>query len=138
VYLLRKEVADHGCKLYAPLTTVRAGLNYMIEQERRGAHVDPATETKRWSEEISEAGRKRARYQEMAAEGLIDFKELRTRLAALEDTGKTAEQKLRLAASHRAPGATGRDTDSVLESYADLMPEAMTLWDQKNVTERIE
>jgi hypothetical protein len=42
-------------------------------------------------EEISETGRKRARYQEMAAEGLIDFEELRTRLAALEDNRKTAE-----------------------------------------------
>jgi SMC interacting uncharacterized protein involved in chromosome segregation len=74
---------------------LRAGLDYMIEQERRSTHGDPATETERWLKEISEAGRKRARYQEMAAEGLIDFEELRTRLAALEDTCKTAEQELR-------------------------------------------
>ena len=30
----------------------------------------------------------------MAAEGLIDFEELRTQLAALEETRKTAEQEL--------------------------------------------
>ena len=53
----------------------------MIEQERRGTPGDPATKAERWLEEISEAGRKRARYQEMAAEWLIDFEELRTRLA---------------------------------------------------------
>src|SRR5215211_2135905 len=35
------------------------------------------------------------RYQEMAAEGLLDFEELRVQLAALDDTRKTAEQELR-------------------------------------------
>ena len=52
----------------------------MIEQERRGTPGDPATKAERWLEEISEAGRKRARYQEMAAGWLIDFEELRTGL----------------------------------------------------------
>jgi hypothetical protein len=105
---------------------LRAGLNHMIELERRNVHGDPATETKRWLEEISEAGRKRARYQEMAAEGLIDFEELRTRLAALEDTRKAAEQELR-ALQHRSEhlAQLERDRDSLLESYADLMPEAI-------------
>jgi hypothetical protein len=45
--------------------------------------------------EISKATRKRARYQEMATEGLIDFEELRTRLAALEDAREAAEEELR-------------------------------------------
>jgi hypothetical protein len=54
-------------------------------------HDDPATEAERRLEEVSEAGRKRARYQEMAAEGLRDFEKLRTRQAALQDTPETAE-----------------------------------------------
>ena len=105
---------------------LRAGLDYMIEQERRGVHGDPTTETERWLEEISEAGRKRARYQEMAAEGLMDFEELPTRLAALEDTRNTAEQELR-ALQRRTEhlAQLERDRDSLLESYADLMPEAI-------------
>jgi site-specific DNA recombinase len=105
---------------------LRAGLDHMIEQERRGAHGDPATETKRWLEEISEASRKRARYQEMAAEGLIDFEELRAQLAALDDTRKTAEQELH-ALQRRTEhlAQLERDRDSLLESYADLMPEAI-------------
>ena len=37
---------------------------------------------------------KRARFQEMAAEGLIDFDELRARLAALDETRETARPEL--------------------------------------------
>ena len=77
-------------------------------------------------EEISEAGRKRARYQERAAEEVIDFEELRTRLAALEDTRNTAEQVLRtLQRRTEHLAQLERDRDSLLEGYADLMPEAI-------------
>jgi site-specific DNA recombinase len=107
---------------------LRAGLDHMIEQERRGATFadDSATEAERWLEKISEAGHKRARYQEMAAEGLIELEELRARLAALEETRKTAEQELR-ALQHRAEhlAQLERDRDSLLESYAGLVPEAI-------------
>ena len=98
----------------------------MIEQESRSVHGDPAAETERWLEEISEAGRKRARYQEMAAEGLIEFEELRAQLAALEDTRKTAERELRtLEARTEHLVQLERDRDSLLENYADLLPEAI-------------
>jgi hypothetical protein len=80
---------------------LRAPLDYMIRQETRGVHDAPAVETERWLRESSEAVRKRARYQEMAAEGLIDREELRTRLVTLEDTRKVAEQRLR-ALHHRS------------------------------------
>ena len=119
---------------------LRAGLDYMIEQERRGTPDDPATEAERWLEEISEVGRKRARYQEMAAEWLIDFEELRTRLAALEDTRKTAEEEL-LALEHRAehPAQLERDREiGCWRATLLLCPKQLTLWDQKNATECIE
>jgi septal ring factor EnvC (AmiA/AmiB activator) len=80
----------------------------------------------RWLEEISEAGRKRACYQERAAEGLIDFEELRTQLAALEDTRNTAEQMLRtLQRRTEHLAQLEHERDSLLESYADLMHEAI-------------
>jgi hypothetical protein len=62
----------------------------------------------------------------MAAEGLIDFEELRARQAALEETRKTAEQELQ-ALQHRAEhlAQLERDRDSLLESYAGLVPEAI-------------
>jgi chromosome segregation ATPase len=119
-------VWNKGSRILKDPEHLRAGLDHMIEQERHGAHGDPATETERWLEEISEAGRKRARYQEMAAEGLIDFEELRARLAALEDTRKIAEQELQ-ALQRRTEhlAQLERDRDSLLESYADLLPEAI-------------
>jgi hypothetical protein len=62
----------------------------------------------------------------MAAEGLIDFEELRTRLAALEDARKAAEQELRaLRRRTEHLAQLERDWDSLLESYADLVPEAI-------------
>jgi len=35
-----------------------------------------------WLEQLSEGTRERARYQEMAAKGLIDFEKLRARLSS--------------------------------------------------------
>ncbi len=71
-------------------------------------------------------GRKRACYHEMAAERLIDFDELRTRLATLEDTRKTADRELCALRRHTERLAQlERDRDSLLESYAGLLPEAI-------------
>src|SRR5215211_566351 len=105
---------------------LRAGLDHMIKQESCGVHGDPATETERWLKESSAAGHKRTRYQELAAEGLIEFEELRARLAALDDTRKTAEQELR-ALEHRTEhlAQLERDRDNLLENYAGLLPEAI-------------
>jgi DNA repair exonuclease SbcCD ATPase subunit len=62
----------------------------------------------------------------MAAERLIDFEDLRARLAALEDTRNTAERELR-ALQHRTErlAQLERDRDSLLESYAGLVPETI-------------
>jgi hypothetical protein len=60
----------------------------------------------------------------MAAEGLIAFEELRTRLAALEDTRKTAAQELRaLRRRTEHLAQLEGDGDRLLETYAGLMPE---------------
>ena len=62
----------------------------------------------------------------MAAEGLIDFDELRARLAALEDTRKTAEEELRtLRRRTEHLAQLERDRDGLLETYAELVPEAI-------------
>jgi hypothetical protein len=65
--------------------------------------------------------RKRARYQEMAAEELITLDELRGKLADLEDIRATAEREL--AALRRSAGRIAeleRDRDALLESYEAL------------------
>lgn len=57
---------------------------------------------------------------------MIDFEELRTRLAALEDSRKTAEREPRALQSHTEHlTQLERDRDSLLENYAGLMPEAI-------------
>jgi hypothetical protein len=109
------------------LERLRAGLDCMIEQESRGVHGDPTAEAERWLEEISEAGRKHARYQEIAAEGLIEFEELRARLAALERHPQD-RRAARLRSLERRAGRLAqleRDRDSLLENYADLLPESI-------------
>jgi len=107
---------------------LRAGLDHMIEQERCGAGLagNPVTQAERWLEAISEAGHRRVRYQDMAAEGLIDFDELRARLATLEDARRTAEQELR-ALKRRTEHLSRleQDRETLLESYSGLMPDAI-------------
>ena len=93
--MVETRVWDSVSRILKDPERLRAGLDHTVEQESRSVHGDPAAEMERWLEEISKAGRKRARYQEMAAEGLIELKELRAHLSALEDTRKTAEWELR-------------------------------------------
>jgi hypothetical protein len=73
---------------------LRAGLDAMIEQERDSAHGDPEAEMKLWLDKLADVSRKRVRYQEMAAEDLIGFDELRARIAELEETRRTADREL--------------------------------------------
>ena len=66
----------------------------MIATEREASKGSPEKEARMWSEKLAEAGRKRTRYQEMAAEGLITFRELHERLAELEETRGVVRREL--------------------------------------------
>jgi hypothetical protein len=70
---------------------LRVGIERYIEQERRG---DPEGEMRAWAKQLAAVDAKRSRYQDIAAENLIDFDELRTKLAALEIDRKTAVREL--------------------------------------------
>ena len=59
---------------------IHEGLDAMIEEEREGLRGDPERETKTWLDKLAEADRKRRAFQDMAAEALITFDELRARL----------------------------------------------------------
>jgi len=103
------------------------GLEAMIEKERReGMRGNPERETKWWLERLSEVDRKRSSFQDMAAEGLISFDELRSKLAALEETRKTARRELK-ALSHRREKIEEleRDKNVLLESYVGMVPEGL-------------
>ena len=88
-----------------------------------------------WSEKLADAGRKRSRYQEMAAEGLITFGELRDRLAELEDTCEVARGELNaLTGRIERAERLERNMEVLLEQTADLRAEDLDALtgDQRN------
>jgi site-specific DNA recombinase len=109
---------------------LRAALAETIERERRALSGDPDREVRTWLGRLAEADRKRSRYQEMAAEGLIDFDELRAKLASLEKTRETARRELEaLEGCRERLAQLERDRDSLMERYAALVPEALEALD---------
>ena len=105
---------------------LRAGLEAMIEEERKGMRGDPERETKAWLQKLSEADRKRDGYLDLAAEGFLDREELRAKLTALEETRETAERELRALRGHsELLENLEREKDAVIENYAGLVPDAL-------------
>jgi site-specific DNA recombinase len=105
---------------------LREDLERVVEQERRTMRGDPEREANAWLDKLAEVDRKRSGFQDMAAEGLITLDELRTKLAGLEETRKTAERELEILKGRREQlEALERDTEAVLETYARMAPEAL-------------
>ena len=63
------------CDLLTEPEQLQRDLEKMIEQEQRGERGDPDREAKVWLQKISEVGRMRGNYQEMAARGLITLRD---------------------------------------------------------------
>ena len=99
---------------------LRRGLEEMITLEREDTKGVPEREIKAWAERLAEADRKRSRYQEMAAEGLITFDELRTKLAGIQEARETAQRQLAASRSRKERSEElEMDRDALLESLAD-------------------
>jgi predicted nucleic acid-binding Zn-ribbon protein len=105
--------------------TLRRDLELMIEREKE-ARGDPEPEVKAWAATLSEAERRREKYQEMYAADAMTLAELRSKLDALEETRETARRELASLASWRESLQTvERDKELLLESYATRAPEAL-------------
>jgi hypothetical protein len=105
---------------------LRAGLEKLIEDERKATRGNPTREAEVWAKKLSEAERKRSAYQDQQAEGLITLDELRTKLAALEETREVARRELAALKEHRERiEDLERDADALLEHYASMVPEAL-------------
>jgi site-specific DNA recombinase len=105
---------------------LRADLDRMIELERRGMRGDPGREQKQWLDKLAEVDRKRTRYQEMAADDLITFDELRARLTELDETRAIAERELEALRAHRERVAElETDRDALLDSLVGVAPDAL-------------
>jgi glutamate synthase domain-containing protein 3 len=86
----------------------------------------PTARTPPWLDKLTEVDRKRARYQEMAADDLITFDELRARLAELDDTRTIAKRELRALQSHRERVVElESDRDALLDSLVNVAPDAL-------------
>ena len=105
---------------------MRVALAEMVEQERRAMRGDPDRQAQAWLSKLAETDRKRSCYQEMAAEGLIGFDELRAKLVALDEIRETSRNELKGLAFRREKLASlERERGALLERYAGLMPEAL-------------
>jgi hypothetical protein len=105
---------------------LHAGLQDMSKRERDGLRGNPDREAKAWAEKLADTNQKRTRFQDMAAEGLIDFDELRAKLIALEETRDTAHRELAALKARREQLAElERDRDTLKERYAGMVPKAL-------------
>ena len=111
---------------------LRHGLQRMLENEKETSAVDHGEEARVWQQKLSEIGRKRANFQELAAEGFMTKGELRSKLDALELAREAAERELRLSRERSERlSALEQDAEHHLEAYekwclealADLSPE---------------
>jgi site-specific DNA recombinase len=105
---------------------LQKGLEAMLEQERNGFRGDPEYEAKVWLEQLADAERKRSSFQDVAAEGLINFDELRTKLATLQETCETARRELAaLEECLNRLKDLENDAATLLETYASMVPKAL-------------
>ena len=105
---------------------LQKGLDTMLKQERDGFRGDPELEAKVWIEKLTDAEGKRSSFQDMAAEGLINFDELRTKLTTLQETCETARRELAALEDRRNRlKDLENDAATLLESYANMVPEVL-------------
>jgi hypothetical protein len=105
---------------------LRADLDAMIEEERRGIDGEPEQEAKPWLSKLAQVESKRSRFQDMAAEGYITFEELGAKLSELEEIRTTAVGKLGAIRNYQERiEDMEQDRDALLESYALRAPEAL-------------
>jgi site-specific DNA recombinase len=105
---------------------IREGLEQLIEEERQGMRGNPIQEQAAWLRKLAEVDQRRASFQDMAAEGLITFDELRTKLAALEETRELARRELASLQDRRDRlRELERDKAALLEHYAAMVPEGL-------------
>jgi site-specific DNA recombinase len=123
---LEPEVWDFVSNLLKTPDLLQAGLERLIEEERNATRGNPNREAEVWAKKLVEVDRKRSAYQDQQAEGLITLDELRSKLAALEDTRSTARRELDALKEHRKRiEHLEQDANALLEHYASMVPEAL-------------
>jgi hypothetical protein len=79
-----------------------------------------------WAKKLAEVDRKRSAYQDRQAEGLITLDELRSKLAALEETRTMARRELAVLKERQERiEHLEQDANARVEHYASMVPEAL-------------
>jgi hypothetical protein len=109
---------------------LRAGLERMVEWDRASSRGNPEKEIRAWVERLGQIDRERSDFQDMAAEGLITIDELRTKLAALEESRKTATAEVeRIRERAERARALESDTEALLRTYSAMVPAGLKALD---------
>ena len=120
------EVWEEISSLLKEPERLRGGVARMLEDERRG---DPEQEVRVWARRLAEVDAKRSRYQEMAAESLIDFDELRAKLDGLEADRKIAAHELEAVQGKAERFASLKlETEALIEAYSDKARTGLDLY----------
>jgi site-specific DNA recombinase len=102
---------------------LREGLDAMIEEQRRSLRGDPDREAKTWLEKLAALDCKRSGYLDLAAEGIMDLDELRSKLADLQEFRETAKRELAAIEGRKQRlEELERDRDVLMERYAEVVP----------------
>ena len=110
------EVWEEVSSLLKEPERLRTGVARMLEEQRCG---DPKPEMRLRAKRLADVDAKHSRYQDMAAEGLIDFDELRAKLDALETDRKTAARELEAIRDEAEWFASLKlETEALIEAYS--------------------
>jgi len=122
----------HVCKMLMYPERLKAGLERLIEEERVQTHGDPDREARERADRIVAVESKRSGFQDMAAEDLITFGELRAKLAELEEERETAQRELEtLARRQQRIERLEEDAEEVMRSYAGMLPDNLRILDPR-------
>jgi uncharacterized protein (DUF3084 family) len=121
---MERRVWEFVSDLLTDSERLRADLDAMIEEERKGMRGDPDQEAKMWLEKLTQVDQERRSYQRLAAKGHMTDEELDEELAELAETRKIAERELEALRGRRERiEEMERDRDALLDNYARMAPE---------------
>jgi site-specific DNA recombinase len=111
---------------------LRTGVEHYLEQERRGSG-DAEHEMRLWAKQLASVDAKRSRYQDMAAEGLIDFDELRSKLGALVADRRIAVRELEVLSARAERFASLKlEAEALIEAYAEKASRGLDLYSSED------
>jgi predicted nucleic acid-binding Zn-ribbon protein len=108
------------------------GLDAFLEAEKEKAGGDSEKEARAFTNRIAEVDRKRAAYQDLMADGLMEREELRAKLDTLSRQKATAEEGLRALEERRSRVRELQlSRDRILARYREAAPDELEKADGK-------